>query len=141
MRYEAPETAESAAALLAATADARILAGGTDLLVQMRSDIVDPALIVDIKRITETRRIIEECYEQALVTLRGSRDRLDRLAHTLLDHETLEEEEAYAAVGISPGIAPAAIARGEAPGTTPAPGTPPSAARVGPDHITPSASR
>src|SRR4029453_4589001 len=32
----------------------------TDLLVQMRSDVVDPALIVDIKRITETRRIIEE---------------------------------------------------------------------------------
>ena len=60
MRYEAPETAESAAALLAATADARVLAGGTDLLVQMRSDIVDPALIVDIKRIAETRRITEE---------------------------------------------------------------------------------
>src|SRR2546427_9230888 len=60
MRYEAPETVESAAALLAATADARVLAGGTDLLVQMRSDIVDPALIVDIKRITETRRVTEE---------------------------------------------------------------------------------
>jgi carbon-monoxide dehydrogenase medium subunit len=60
MRYEAPETAESAAALLAATANARILAGGTDLLVQMRSDVVDPALIVDIKGITETRRVTEE---------------------------------------------------------------------------------
>src|SRR2546427_3792301 len=60
MRYEAPETVESAAALLAATADARVLAGGTDLLVQMRSDIVDPALIVDIKRIAETRWITEE---------------------------------------------------------------------------------
>ena len=33
---------------------------GTDLLVQMRSDIVDPGLIVDIKRITETRRVTEE---------------------------------------------------------------------------------
>jgi CO/xanthine dehydrogenase FAD-binding subunit len=61
MRYEAPETIESAAALLAAaTGEARVLAGGTDLLVQMRSDIVDPALIVDIKRIAETRRITEE---------------------------------------------------------------------------------
>jgi CO/xanthine dehydrogenase FAD-binding subunit len=61
MRYEAPETVESAAALLAAeTGDARVLAGGTDLLVQMRSDVVDPALIVDIKRIGETRRITEE---------------------------------------------------------------------------------
>ena len=61
MRYEAPETVERAAALLADSAgEVRILAGGTDLLVQMRSDIVDPALIVDIKRIAETRRITEE---------------------------------------------------------------------------------
>jgi len=61
MRYEAPETVERASALLADSAgEARILAGGTDLLVQMRSDIVDPALIVDIKRIAETRWITEE---------------------------------------------------------------------------------
>jgi aerobic carbon-monoxide dehydrogenase medium subunit len=61
MRYEAPETVESAAALLAgANGEARVLAGGTDLLVQMRSDVVDPALIVDIKRIAETRRVTEE---------------------------------------------------------------------------------
>src|SRR5499425_1551536 len=61
MRYEAPETVEGAAAALAtATGEARVLAGGTDLLVQMRSEVVDPALIVDIKRITETRRITEE---------------------------------------------------------------------------------
>jgi len=60
MRYEAPETVESAAVLLAGTGDARVLAGGTDLLVQMRSDIVDPALIVDIKGIAETRRVTEE---------------------------------------------------------------------------------
>ena len=61
MRYEAPETVERASALLADSAgEARILAGGTDLLVQMRSDIVDPALIVDIKRIAETRAIVED---------------------------------------------------------------------------------
>jgi carbon-monoxide dehydrogenase medium subunit len=61
MRYEAPESVESAAALLAgATGEARVLAGGTDLLVQMRSEIVDPALIVDIKRIAETRTVTEE---------------------------------------------------------------------------------
>jgi len=60
MRYEAPETVESAAALLQSTAGARILAGGTDLLVQMRGDVVDPTLIVDIKRIAETRTVTEE---------------------------------------------------------------------------------
>jgi aerobic carbon-monoxide dehydrogenase medium subunit len=61
MRYEAPETLQGAVALLAgATGEARVLAGGTDLLVQMRADIVDPALIVDIKKIAETRTVTEE---------------------------------------------------------------------------------
>src|SRR3984893_3842499 len=61
MRYEAPDSLEGAVALLAgATGDARVLAGGTDLLVQMRADIVDPELIVDIKKIPETRAVTEE---------------------------------------------------------------------------------
>lgn len=61
MRYEAPDTIEAAAKLLAAeSGDARVLAGGTDLLVQMRSEIVTPALIVDIKKISEMRQIKEE---------------------------------------------------------------------------------
>jgi aerobic carbon-monoxide dehydrogenase medium subunit len=61
MRYEAPDSVEGAVALLAeATGEARVLAGGTDLLVQMRADIVEPELIVDIKRIAETRAIAEE---------------------------------------------------------------------------------
>ena len=61
MRYEAPESVEGAVALLAsATGEARVLAGGTDLLVQMRADVMDPELIVDIKKIAETRAITEE---------------------------------------------------------------------------------
>ena len=61
MRYEAPDTLEGAVALLAAAnGDARVLAGGTDLLVQMRADVLDPALIVDIKKIPETRAVTEE---------------------------------------------------------------------------------
>ena len=61
MRYEAPESVEGAVALLsAATGEARVLAGGTDLLVQMRADVVDPELIVDIKKIAETRAVREE---------------------------------------------------------------------------------
>jgi CO/xanthine dehydrogenase FAD-binding subunit len=61
MRYEAPESLEGAVALLAeASGEARVLAGGTDLLVQMRADVVDPELIVDIKRIRETRIVTEE---------------------------------------------------------------------------------
>ena len=61
MRYEAPESLEGAVALLAgAKGETRVLAGGTDLLVQMRADIVEPDLIVDIKKIPETRAIAEE---------------------------------------------------------------------------------
>jgi cell division protease FtsH len=63
---------------------------------------------------TEARKIIEECYEQAVTTLRSSRNRLDQLARTLLERETLEEDEAYAAAGIRRDTAPAAVAQREA---------------------------
>src|SRR4029450_4702319 len=60
-RSDAPQALEGAVALLSgATGEARILAGGTDLLVQMRADVVDPDLIVDMKKIAETRAITEE---------------------------------------------------------------------------------
>ena len=49
-----------------------------------------------------------------VATLRGSRNRLGRLAHTLLERETLDEDEAYAAAGVSRDTAPAAVARGGA---------------------------
>jgi carbon-monoxide dehydrogenase medium subunit len=52
MRYEAPDTLERAVALLSAEdGTTRVLAGGTDVLVQLRSGMVEPDLIVDIKRI------------------------------------------------------------------------------------------
>ncbi len=61
MRYEAPKTVEAAVALLAgASGVARVLAGGTDLLIQMRGGRVEPALLVDIKGITEMTSITEE---------------------------------------------------------------------------------
>ena len=75
---------------------------------------------------TEARKIIEECYEQAVATLRGSRDRLDRLARARLQRDTLDEDEAYAAAGVERATGPAAIGRSQAP--VPAPGIPPVAA-------------
>jgi cell division protease FtsH len=62
---------------------------------------------------TEARRIIEECYQQALQTLRGNRDRLDRLAHALLQKETLGQDEAYAAAGVNRDTAPIAGVGGQ----------------------------
>jgi carbon-monoxide dehydrogenase medium subunit len=61
MRYEAPDTLDAAAVLLAgADGTARVLAGGTDLLVQLRLDMVEPELVVDVKRIPELRTIAAE---------------------------------------------------------------------------------
>jgi carbon-monoxide dehydrogenase medium subunit len=58
IRYLAPRTLDEAiSAYAAAGSAARILAGGTDLLVQMRSGAVKPGLIVDIKKIAEMMAI------------------------------------------------------------------------------------
>lgn len=60
IRYLAPETLDDAIkAFAAAGSAARILAGGTDLLVQMRSGAQRPGVIVDIKKIKETTSIEE----------------------------------------------------------------------------------
>jgi carbon-monoxide dehydrogenase medium subunit len=60
LRYLAPDTLDEAiGAFAAGGSTARILAGGTDLLVQMRSGAVKPGLIVDIKKITEMTTIQE----------------------------------------------------------------------------------
>ncbi len=61
MRYEAPPTLESAVALLAGeSGSAQILAGGTDLLVRMKSGFSEPDLVVDIKRIDSMHAITAE---------------------------------------------------------------------------------
>ena len=61
MRYEAPDTVDGAVALLSgASGEARLLAGGTDLLVQLRSELIEPELVVDLKRIAELTSIVAE---------------------------------------------------------------------------------
>ena len=56
LRYEAPETLQAAVALLAgATGPARVMAGGTDVIVQMETDLIEPQLLVDIKKIPEVQ--------------------------------------------------------------------------------------
>ncbi len=60
MQYLAPQTLDDAVKALASQPDAKVLAGGTDLLVRMRSDMIHPDVVLDIKRIDETRRITQE---------------------------------------------------------------------------------
>jgi CO/xanthine dehydrogenase FAD-binding subunit len=61
MRYERPQTARRAAELLSMEPGvARILAGGTDVMVQLRSGVVEPDLMIDIKHIAGLRDIVPE---------------------------------------------------------------------------------
>src|ERR1044072_1663506 len=61
MRYEAAGTLEVAVALLAgAKGTARLRAGGTDLLLQLRGGRVGPELLVDVKGIPEMTSIVVE---------------------------------------------------------------------------------
>ena len=49
----------------------------------------------------EVRRIVLESQEQVHALLRENRGRLDALAQALLEHETLDEDDAYAAAGVT----------------------------------------
>ena len=56
--YEAPSTVEEAVRLLAASGDgARVLCGGTDILIQMRAGVRRPSCLVNVKGIPELRQI------------------------------------------------------------------------------------
>ncbi len=62
MRYEAPTSLDDAIALArksarAKTETTRFLAGGTDVLVQMHAETVEPDLLIDVKNVPEMRRI------------------------------------------------------------------------------------
>ena len=58
MRYEAPGTLSAAVTLLRGEDGiSKVLAGGTDVLVQMHADVIEPDLIVDIKQIAEMHEV------------------------------------------------------------------------------------
>jgi CO/xanthine dehydrogenase FAD-binding subunit len=61
MRYVKPESFEAASALLVQEQGiARILAGGTDVLVQLKAEMVEPDLMVDLKHLDGMRDILAE---------------------------------------------------------------------------------
>src|SRR5437763_16448292 len=53
IRYETPRSVSEAVRLMQADPGARVLAGGTDLLVQFRTGLRQPTAFIDIKRIPE----------------------------------------------------------------------------------------
>lgn len=58
--YARPATLAEAFSLLAATPDARVLGGGTDLIVGLRKGTISTPLVVDLKRVADLPAGIEE---------------------------------------------------------------------------------
>ncbi len=66
--YERPTSLAEAVALLDAHGpDARLLAGGTDLIIRLRDGSARPAVVIDVKRIAEINSTIRE--EAGLLTI------------------------------------------------------------------------
>ena len=58
-KYVSPGSIEELLGLLAKQQKpVKLLAGGTDLIVQMRSGIVTPALIIDVKQVAELNHLL-----------------------------------------------------------------------------------
>jgi cell division protease FtsH len=70
---------------------------GADPVSQATQELVD----------AEVRRIVDEELDATRDLVTEHRERLDRLVEALLEHETLDEVDAYAAAGIDRTVAPA----------------------------------
>lgn len=61
MDYRSPSSAKEAADLLAgAGGKAHVLAGGTDLLVKMRTGLLEPQVVIDLKNIPQMRGVVAD---------------------------------------------------------------------------------
>jgi len=85
VRYEAPESPDAATSLLAdAGSSGRVFAGGTDVMVQIHAELIDPGVIVDIKKIPGTQGISESdgayTFGAATAGMCGRRDLQHRWA-------------------------------------------------------------
>jgi cell division protease FtsH len=83
----------------------------------------------------EIRRVIEECYETACTLLREHRPRLDRIVERLLERESLDEPEIYAAAGL-PQPTPSAPSPAQSSTAQPSTAQPSTAQPTSPQDVT-----
>ena len=61
MDFHSPSTIDELSSLLSNNSEKKhLLAGGTDLLVQMQSQIIEPTSVIDLKNISEMMEIKED---------------------------------------------------------------------------------
>jgi carbon-monoxide dehydrogenase medium subunit len=96
--YQRPATLAEAVALLDASgSDARVLAGGTDLIIRLRDGSAQPKVVVDVKRITELRPAIHE--RDGVVTIGAMTVMADLASNELTRRHFEALAEAAAVVG------------------------------------------
>ena len=74
---------------------------GRDLM-RERDYSEQTAVLID----EEVRRIVEESHEAARTIIKNHRDKLDRMAHRLLEIEVLDEDEVRELAGLAPKTSP-----------------------------------
>ena len=96
--YARPATLAEAVALLEAGGpDARVLAGGTDLVIRLRDGTLEPGLVVDLKRIAELRPGLREAA--GCLTISATTVMTDVAADPLVRRHFAALAEAAAVVG------------------------------------------
>jgi CO/xanthine dehydrogenase FAD-binding subunit len=97
--YARPDTLADAVALLAERGpDARVLAGGTDLIIRLRDGSAAPSLVVDVKRVPELAPGIRAGADGSLVI--GATTVMTQVAsHPLVRRDLAALAEAAAVVG------------------------------------------
>lgn len=96
--YERPGTLAAAVALLARHGpDARVLAGGTDLIIRLRDGSLRPDVVIDLKRVAELAPAISE--EHGLVTISATSVMTDVAADPRVRRHFVALAEAASVVG------------------------------------------
>ncbi len=96
--YERPAHLDAAVALLAEHGpDARLLAGGTDLIIRLRDGTIQPRLVVDLKGIAELDGEIRE--DDGVLTIGARTVMTDIAAHPRIRQDYQALAEAAAVVG------------------------------------------
>jgi carbon-monoxide dehydrogenase medium subunit len=96
--YARPATLAEAVALLAERGpDARVLAGGTDLIIRLRDGSATPSVVVDVKRVPELAPGIRE--DGGTLVIGATTVMTDIAAHPAIRHHAPALAEAAAVVG------------------------------------------
>ncbi len=96
--YARPATLAEAVALLAERGpDARVLAGGTDLIIRLRDGSMTPSLVVDVKRVAELAPGIHE--DAGVLVIGATTVMSDIAAHPGVRRHAMALAEAAAVVG------------------------------------------